>query len=347
LRRVSAQGLSILLWVSLPVAVMLGLNAGTVNIPIDIIIQQSTSLFLQPSTTDIHTDQINTILFDIRLSRICLAFLIGAILAISGAVMQGLFRNPLAAPSLIGVSSGASVGASIVIVLTGAWLQTNAVLGLSVVALGAFIGSFLITLLVFRLSTSTLGTSVTTMLLAGIAISALGGAVNSLLSYFADNEMLRQISIWQMGNLSTANWTRVSIVAVVAVVVLILFPRESKSLNALLLGESEARHLGIDVQRVKKRLILLTTLGIGTAVAVAGMIGFVGLIVPHIVRLLIGPDHRWLLPVSALAGGILLLIADTLARVIIAPAELPTGILTAILGAPFFIMLLIQQRREF
>ncbi|MDA7696821.1 iron ABC transporter permease [Porticoccaceae bacterium] len=347
MRRVSAQGLSILLWVSLPVAVMLGLNAGTVNIPIDIIIQQSTSLFLQPSTTDIHTDQINTILFDIRLSRICLAFLIGAILAISGAVMQGLFRNPLAAPSLIGVSSGASVGASIVIVLTGAWLQTNAVLGLSVVALGAFIGSFLITLLVFRLSTSSLGTSVTTMLLAGIAISALGGAVNSLLSYFADNEMLRQISIWQMGNLSTANWTRVSIVAVVAVVVLILFPRESKSLNALLLGESEARHLGIDVQRVKKKLILLTTLGIGTAVAVAGMIGFVGLIVPHIVRLLIGPDHRWLLPVSALAGGILLLIADTLARVIIAPVELPTGILTAILGAPFFIMLLIQQRREF
>ena len=346
MRRVSAQGLTILLWVSLPVAVILGLNAGTVNIPIDVIIQQSANLLLQSSSTDIHTNQINTILFDIRLSRICLAFLIGAILAISGAVMQGLFRNPLAAPSLIGVSSGASVGASIVIVLAGTWLQNNALLGLSVVAVGAFVGSFLITLLVFRLSTSTLGTSVTTMLLAGIAISALAGAVNSLLSYFADNEMLRQISIWQMGNLSTANWTRVSIVAVVAVFVLVLFPRESKSLNALLLGESEARHLGIDVQRVKKKLILLTTLGIGTAVAVAGMIGFVGLIVPHMVRLLIGPDHRWLLPVSALAGGILLLIADTLARVIIAPVELPTGILTAILGAPFFIMLLIQQPRE-
>ena len=346
MRRVSAQGLTILLWVSLPVAVMLGLNAGTVNIPIDVIIQQSANLLLQSSSTDIHTNQINTILFDIRLSRICLAFLIGAILAISGAVMQGLFRNPLAAPSLIGVSSGASVGASIVIVLAGTWLQNNTLLGLSVVAVGAFVGSFLITLLVFRLSTSTLGTSVTTMLLAGIAISALAGAVNSLLSYFADNEMLRQISIWQMGNLSTANWARVSVVAVVAVFVLVLFPRESKSLNALLLGESEARHLGIDVQRVKKKLILLTTLGIGTAVAVAGMIGFVGLIVPHMVRLLIGPDHRWLLPVSALAGGILLLIADTLARVIIAPVELPTGILTAILGAPFFIMLLIQQRRE-
>ena len=133
---------------------------------------------------------------------------------------------------------------------------------------------------------------------------------------------------------------------VVAILVLSLFPRESKSLNALLLGESEARHLGIDVQQVKRKLILLTTLGIGTAVAIGGMIGFVGLIVPHIVRLLIGPDHRWLLPASALAGGVLLLLADTIARIIIAPTELPTGILTAILGAPFFIMLLVQQRRE-
>jgi iron complex transport system permease protein len=290
--------------------------------------------------------QAKTILFDIRLPRICLAILIGAILAISGAVMQGLFRNPLAAPSLIGVSSGASVGASVVIVLAGAWLQSNTALGLSLVAVGAFIGSFLVTVLVYRLSTSALGTSVTTMLLAGIAVSALAGAVSGLLSYYADNEMLRQISIWQMGNLSTANWQRVLVLAVVAILVLSLFPRESKSLNALLLGESEARHLGIDVQQVKRKLILLTTLGIGTAVAIGGMIGFVGLIVPHIVRLLIGPDHRWLLPVSALAGGVLLLLADTIARIIIAPTELPTGILTAILGAPFFIMLLVQQRRE-
>ena len=292
------------------------------------------------------TQQVKTILFDIRLPRICLAILIGAILAISGAVMQGLFRNPLAAPSLIGVSSGASVGASVVIVLAGAWLQSNTALGLSLVAVGAFIGSFLVTVLVYRLSTSALGTSVTTMLLAGIAVSALAGAVSGLLSYYADNEMLRQISIWQMGNLSTANWQRVLVLAVVAILVLSLFPRESKSLNALLLGESEARHLGIDVQQVKRKLILLTTLGIGTAVAIGGMIGFVGLIVPHFVRLLIGPDHRWLLPASALAGGVLLLLADTIARIIIAPTELPTGILTAILGAPFFIMLLVQQRRE-
>ena len=324
---------------------MFGLNSGAVDIPIETIIDLGFEVF-QSSDKDTVTQQVKTILFDIRLPRICLAILIGAILAISGAVMQGLFRNPLAAPSLIGVSSGASVGASAVIVLAGAWLQSNTALGLSLVAVGAFIGSFLVTVLVYRLSTSALGTSVTTMLLAGIAVSALAGAVSGLLSYYADNEMLRQISIWQMGNLSTANWQRVVVLTVVAILVLSLFPRESKSLNALLLGESEARHLGIDVQQVKRKLILLTTLGIGTAVAIGGMIGFVGLIVPHIVRLLIGPDHRWLLPASALAGGILLLLADTIARIIIAPTELPTGILTAILGAPFFIMLLVQQRRE-
>ena len=324
---------------------MFGLNSGAVDIPIETIIDLGFEVF-QSSDKDTVSQQVKTILLDIRLPRICLAILIGAILAISGAVMQGLFRNPLAAPSLIGVSSGASVGASVVIVLAGAWLQSNTALGLSLVAVGAFIGSFLVTVLVYRLSTSALGTSVTTMLLAGIAVSALAGAVSGIFSYYADNEMLRQISIWQMGNLSTANWQRVLVLAVVAILVLSLFPRESKSLNALLLGESEARHLGIDVQQVKRKLILLTTLGIGTAVAIGGMIGFVGLIVPHIVRLLIGPDHRWLLPASALAGGVLLLLADTIARIIIAPTELPTGILTAILGAPFFIMLLVQQRRE-
>ena len=345
MRIISAQALCLLLLASLPFAVMFGLNSGAVDIPIETIIDLGFEVF-QSSDKDTVSQQVKTILLDIRLPRICLAILIGAILAISGAVMQGLFRNPLAAPSLIGVSSGASVGASVVIVLAGAWLQSNTALGLSLVAIGAFIGSFLVTVLVYRLSTSALGTSVTTMLLAGIAVSALAGAVSGLLSYYADNEMLRQISIWQMGNLSTANWQRVLVLTVVAILVLSLFPRESKSLNALLLGESEARHLGIDVQQVKRKLILLTTLGIGTAVAIGGMIGFVGLIVPHIVRLLIGPDHRWLLPASALAGGVLLLLADTIARIIIAPTELPTGILTAILGAPFFIMLLVQQRRE-
>jgi len=290
--------------------------------------------------------QIDTILFDIRLPRILLAIFVGAVLASTGAVMQGLFRNPLADPSLIGVSSGASVGASIMIVTAGGAIQGGALVGLSLVSIGAFVGGFLATLLVYRLATSGMGTSVTTMLLAGIAIGALAGALNSLLSYFSDNDMLRQISLWQMGNLSGASWLKVSIMGVVAGLLMSLFPRDSKALNALLLGESEARHLGINVQWVKRRLIALTALGVGVSVAVAGLVGFVGLIMPHIIRLMIGPDHRWLIPASGLAGAVLLVIADSLARVVVIPAELPTGILTAILGAPFFVILLLQQRKD-
>jgi|TARA_B110000971_G_scaffold120358_1_gene123241 iron complex transport system permease protein len=232
------------------------------------------------------------------------------------------------------------------IVTAGGAIQGGALVGLSLVSIGAFVGGFLATLLVYRLATSGMGTSVTTMLLAGIAIGALAGALNSLLSYFSDNDMLRQISLWQMGNLSGASWLKVSIMGVVAVLLMSLFPRDSKALNALLLGESEARHLGINVQWVKRRLIALTALGVGVSVAVAGLVGFVGLIMPHIIRLMIGPDHRWLIPASGLAGAVLLVIADSLARVVVIPAELPTGILTAILGAPFFVILLLQQRKD-
>ena len=289
--------------------------------------------------------QIQSIIMDIRLPRLILALLVGASLAILGAVMQGLFRNPLADPSLIGVSGGASVGASIVIVAAGG-AMLSPLAGLSMVALGAFIGGAITTLVVYRVATSSLGTSVTTMLLAGIAIGAIAGAFNSLLSYFSDNQMLRQISVWQMGNLGGANWQKVGITASVSLIIFSLLPSQARSLNALLLGESEARHLGIDVQRIKRQLIFLTALGVGVSVALAGLIGFVGLIVPHMVRLLIGPDHRALLPASALAGASLLLIADSIARVVVLPAELPTGILTALLGAPFFVALLLKQRGQ-
>ncbi len=289
--------------------------------------------------------QIQSIIMDIRLPRIILALLVGSVLAILGAVMQGLFRNPLADPSLIGVSGGASVGASIVIVTAGG-AMLSPLAGLSMVALGAFIGGVITTLVVYRVATSILGTSVTTMLLAGIAIGAIAGAFNSLLSYFSDNQMLRQISVWQMGNLGGANWQKASLMAAVSLIIFSLLPSHAKSLNAFLLGESEARHLGIDVQRIKRQLIFLTALGVGVSVALAGLIGFVGLVIPHMVRLLIGPDHRALLPASALAGASLLLIADSIARVVVLPAELPTGILTALLGAPFFVMLLLKQRGE-
>ena len=327
MRHFSAARLIGILVILLPVVALLSLTVGTVSISW---VEALSAVFGNSSST-----QIDTILFDIRLPRILLAIFVGAVLASTGAVMQGLFRNPLADPSLIGVSSGASVGAS------------GALVGLSLVSIGAFVGGFTATLLVYRLATSGLGTSVTTMLLAGIAIGALAGALNSLLSYFSDNDMLRQISLWQMGNLSGASWLKVFIMGVVAVLLMSLFPRDSKALNALLLGESEARHLGINVQRVKRRLIVLTALGVGVSVAVAGLVGFVGLIMPHIIRLMIGPDHRWLIPASGLAGAVLLVIADSLARVVVTPAELPTGILTAILGAPFFVVLLLQQRKDF
>jgi iron complex transport system permease protein len=237
------------------------------------------------------------------------------------------------------------VGASIVIVTAGG-AMLSPLAGLSMVALGAFIGGVITTLVVYRVATSSLGTSVTTMLLAGIAIGAIAGAFNSLLSYFSDNQMLRQMSVWQMGNLGGANWQKASLMAAVSLIIFSLLPSHAKSLNAFLLGESEARHLGIDVQRIKRHLIFLTALGVGVSVALAGLIGFVGLVIPHMVRLLIGPDHRTLLPASALAGASLLLIADSIARVVVLPAELPTGILTALLGAPFFVMLLLKQRGE-
>jgi len=338
LHHFSAGRLIAVLAMLLPVVALLSLTVGTVSI--------SWVEALRAVVGSSSTTQIDTILFDIRLPRILLAIFVGAVLASTGAVMQGLFRNPLADPSLIGVSSGASVGASLMIVIAGGFIQGGALVGLSLVSIGAFVGGFTATLLVYRLATSGMGTSVTTMLLAGIAIGALAGALNSLLSYFSDNDMLRQISLWQMGNLSGASWLKVSIMGVVAILLMGLFPRDSRALNALLLGESEARHLGINVQRVKRRLIVLTALGVGVSVAVAGLVGFVGLIMPHIIRLMIGPDHRWLIPASGLAGAILLVVADSLARVVVIPAELPTGILTAILGAPFFVALLLQQRKD-
>ncbi|HET7314134.1 iron ABC transporter permease [Salinisphaera sp.] len=287
------------------------------------------------------SNQTDLIVNAIRLPRAILAALVGAILAISGAAMQGLFRNPLADPSLIGVTAGASAGASLAIVFGGALAGFA---GLSIVALAAFAGGTAAVVLVYALATRTTGTSVATMLLAGIAISALAGSLTSLLEFYASNQMLRRISLWQMGGLEGANWPRVGLMTIVAAAVLAGLPALSRALNALLLGESEARHLGFAVDRTKTVLIGLVALGVGVSVALAGAIAFVGLVVPHIVRLAIGPDHRALLPAAALAGALLLLAADTVARVAVAPTELPVGLLTALLGAPFFIALLRSTR---
>ncbi|MEZ5502926.1 MAG: iron ABC transporter permease [Halioglobus sp.] len=253
----------------------------------------------------------------IRLPRVLLAAVMGATLAISGAAMQGLFRNPLADPSLIGVTAGASLGAALVIVTGGSLLQGY--VGLTLVSAGAFTGGVIAVLLVYRLATSPSGTSVATMLLAGIAITALSGALGSLLEFFADNDMLRRISLWKMGGLDGANYPRLILATVVSSALLAVLPRYARALNALLLGESEARHLGISVSHVKLALISWVAVGVGTSVALVGTIAFVGLVVPHMVRMLAGPDHRYLMPASALAGALLLVVADTLARIVVAP----------------------------
>lgn len=284
------------------------------------------------------------ILKSIRLPRVLVAAAVGACLACCGAAMQGLFRNPLADPSLIGVSSGASAGASFMIVFGMGYLDSGAVLGLSIISVGAVVGAVLAVFLVYRMATNSYGTSVITMLLSGVAIGAVASALNNLFGYFADSEMLRRISVWEMGNLDGANWERFGLMAVVGVILIIRLPRHSLALNAFLLGESEARHLGISVNHVKRELILLTALAVGVSVVISGNIAFVGLVVPHILRGFIGPDHRFLLPSSALAGAILLVVADMIARTVIAPAELPAGILTALVGAPVFFYLLIRGK---
>ena len=282
----------------------------------------------------------------IRLPRALLAALVGAMLGMCGAATQGLFRNPLADPSLIGVTAGASAGAAMVIFFAGKFTGLDQVTGLGLLSAGAFAGGLIAVFLVYRLATNSFGTSVTTMLLAGIAITAIAGGLGSLVDFFANNEQLRRISLWRMGGMEGANYQRVMVAIGFTSLVCIMLPRYSTALNALLLGESEARHLGIKVQNTKYQLVLLVAAGVAVSVALAGSIAFVGLVVPHVIRLLIGPDHRYLLPMSAVGGAILMLLADTVARTALAPIELPVGLVTALLGAPFFISLL-RHRHEF
>ncbi len=288
---------------------------------------------------------IQLVINEIRLPRTILCMFIGAILAICGVVMQGLFRNPLAEPGIIGVSAGAALGGAFAIVVFAEFSQNHPqLMNLAALPLFAFLGGALTTVLVYWLGTNKFGTSVTIMLLAGVAISALSGAAIGFLNFSADDQMLRDLTLWSMGSLAGANWAGIGLASVTLVVLLFWFHKKAMSLNALLLGESEARHLGVPVQKLKRQLILFSAVGVGVTVSICGAIGFIGLVIPHLGRMLAGPDHRTLLPISALLGALLLTCADMIARVLLAPAELPVGIVTALIGAPFFIYLLFQQR---
>jgi iron complex transport system permease protein len=342
-RQRAARNLSLGLCLLLPVSMLAAIALGTVNIGLGASITA-----LMDTLSGKGADQAAVIIGEIRLPRVLLAALVGAILASSGAAMQGLFRNPLADPSLIGVTAGASLGASFAIVGAGGLMVGGGGLlagwfGLTLVSAGAFVGGLLAVILVYRLATSANGTSVATMLLAGIAITALAGAIGNILEFYSSTDTLRRISLWRMGGLDGASYERLAIAAVIAALVVSTLPRFATALDALLLGESEARHLGIDVARCTRRLVIIVAVGVGASVALAGTIAFVGLIVPHMVRMLSGPSHGPLLRNSALAGAVLLVLADLLARVLLAPTELPVGIVTAVIGVPFFIVLLRQR----
>jgi iron complex transport system permease protein len=280
----------------------------------------------------------------IRLPRILLANLTGAGLALSGAALQALFRNPLADPGLLGISSGAALGAGTMIVTGSLWLGGLAAwAGDFAVPIAAFVGALSAILLVQALSGGKARWAPTTTLLAGIAVNALAGAGIGLMSYLADDAALRNFTFWSLGSLASATWPLMIPVMMLVMPGLLFLMREAAPLNMILLGEAEAGHAGVDVRRLKQRVIGFSALCIGALVAVTGIIGFIGLVAPHLVRMSIGPDHRVLLPGSALLGALLLGAADLGARTLAAPAELPIGLLTSLIGGPFFLWLIHKE----
>ena len=286
------------------------------------------------------TPQEQAVLSSIRLPRVLLAVIVGAALAVSGAALQGLFRNPLADPGLIGIASGAALAVALMIVIIG---PLPGILGLYGLSIAAFMGGLLTSIVIFRFAGLTGASSVTYILLAGIAINALASAGTGFLAYLSDDQELRSLTFWTMGSLGGALWPGVLICASLVIPATFVLYRNAQRLNILLLGESEARHLGVDSERLKRNIIICTAISVGAAVAVSGIIGFVGLVIPPLIRLTLGPDHRLLIPASALLGAIILIIADTVSRTLLAPAEIPVGIFTSLIGGPFFLWLLIKQ----
>ena len=284
------------------------------------------------------------VLFGVRLPRMLLGAFVGGALAIAGAMMQGLFRNPLADPGLIGVSSGAALAAVTVIVLGStpalAWMR---VFGFYALPVAAFAGGLVTSLVLVWIANRSGTLSVATLLLSGVAIAAIAGALTGLMAYVSNDRDLRDMTLWSMGSLSGSSWTKVIAILPFMVVLAIVTPSLTRALNGFLLGEAEAYHLGIAVERVKLVIVVTTAVAVGAAVAVAGIIGFVGLVVPHFVRLLTGPDHRMVLPVSAVLGAALVVAADVVARIIVAPAELPLGIVMAAIGGPVFLHLVLSR----
>lgn len=285
------------------------------------------------------------VIWSVRLPRLATALMAGALLASAGAVMQGLFRNPLADPALVGVSGGAALAAATTIVVADKIADGQMpAIPFALLPVAALAGALAAAAILYRLATRAGRTSIALFLLAGLALAALANAAIGLQVFLADDRQLRDITFWMLGSLSGATWGKAAAILPFFLATAIALPLVARGLDGLVLGEADAFHMGIAVERLKKTAIVIVATSVGAAVSVSGVIGFVGIVVPHLLRLVIGPAHRLLLPASLIAGAILLLAADTVARSIAAPAELPIGIVTAAVGAPFFLMLLLRQR---
>lgn len=291
---------------------------------------------------DLFDAEYRDIWLNIRLPRVMLAVLVGGALATAGAIMQGLFRNPMADPGLLGVSSGSALMVGLAIVLS---FPIPAILLLYEQMIFAVAGSALVCIIIFLISQRRSHIGMMQLLLAGIAINALGGAAIGILSYIGDDQQLRQLTLWMMGYLGQAQWPTLLVAASFILPAMAITLCLGKTLNLLQLGDEEAHYLGVNVKRRRQQLLLLSSLLVGAAVSVSGIIGFIGLVIPHLIRMSIGSDHRWLLPCSALAGSCLLLLADTLARTLLQPAEMPVGLLTSLIGGPYFLWLILRNRR--
>lgn len=283
-----------------------------------------------------------SIVFGLRLPRVLLGLVVGAGLACSGALLQSVFRNPMAEPALVGVSSGAALGAATVLVFA-AGLALPASLQMWALPLAAALGGGLTVMVVQRVARKKGSTSTAVLLLAGLAMTSLVNALLGLAMHVASDAELRNLTFWLLGSLGGTSLVQIGVASIFILIPLGLSLRMGDGLDALLLGEAEAHHLGVEVERLKRRSIALAAIMVGASVAVTGVIGFVGLLVPHLVRMMVGPAHRRLLPRTALGGAGLLVGADAVARWVVAPAELPIGVLTALLGAPFFLYLLLRK----
>lgn len=287
------------------------------------------------------------VFWHIRMPRVVMAVLIGATLAVAGVGFQGLFRNPLADAGLIGVGAGATLAAIFAIVLGGTVLVNfQSLLGQYLLNVSAFVGAVASVFLVYRLSKSNGKTHVAIMLLAGIAINAIVGAASGIITLAAKDEQLRSVTFWSLGSLGGASWTNVLAMLPFVLITLVVMIPMGKPLNALALGEQDAAAMGIPIERMKNIIMITCAIGVGACVAMSGMIGFIGLVVPHIFRLFLGPEHRRLIVVSAIGGALLLVASDLASRTIIAPIELPIGVITSLIGGPFFLYLLLKEKSK-